>query len=97
MAARVNTNPMTKTYQLSRLIFGNATSFAPIMIGIAKLPRMAGTAGMRTKNTMATPCMVNIRLYMSADMTSPCGVINSSRIMAAKTPPSMNAITTTIR
>ena len=50
---------MTKTYQLRRLIFGNATSLAPSISGSTKLPRIAGTAGMRTKNTIATPCIVN--------------------------------------
>jgi hypothetical protein len=44
------------------LIFGNATSFAPIISGMAKLPRIAGIDGMRKKNTMTMPCMVNIRL-----------------------------------
>ena len=62
MAATVKRNPITKTYQLRRLSLGNATSFAPIISGIAKFPRMAGTTGTRTKNTMNTPCMVNIRL-----------------------------------
>ena len=46
-------------YQLSRLIRGNARSFAPIMIGIRKLPSIAGIDGIRKKNTMTTPCMVN--------------------------------------
>ena len=54
--------PMTKTYQLRRLSFGNATSFAPIISGSTKLPSIAGTAGISTKNTMITPCMVNSRL-----------------------------------
>ena len=49
-------------YQLSRLIFGNARSFAPIMIGIRKLPSVAGIDGIRKKNTMMTPCIVNTRL-----------------------------------
>ena len=62
MAASVKMNPMTRQYQLSRLIFGKATSFAPIMSGITKFPRMAGTAGISTKNTIATPCIVNSRL-----------------------------------
>ena len=46
-------------YQLSRLMRGNARSFAPIMIGIRKLPSTAGIDGIRKKNTMITPCMVN--------------------------------------
>ena len=41
---------------------GNARSFAPIMIGIRKLPSVAGIEGMRKKNTITTPCMVNILL-----------------------------------
>ena len=53
---------MTKMYQLRRFSFGNATSFAPSISGRMKLPRIAGTAGISTKNTIATPCMVNILL-----------------------------------
>ena len=49
-------------YQLSRLIRGNARSFAPIMIGIRKLPSTAGIEGIRKKKTITTPCMVNILL-----------------------------------
>ena len=55
-------NPVTKTYQLRRFSFGNATSFAPIISGITKLPSTAGTAGTSTKKTIVTPCIVNIRL-----------------------------------
>jgi hypothetical protein len=50
---------MVKMYQLRRLSFGKATSFAPSCSGRTKFPRMAGTAGINTKNTIATPCMVN--------------------------------------
>jgi hypothetical protein len=46
------------TYQLRRLILGKATSLAPIINGIRKLPRTAGMEGMRKKKIMATPCMV---------------------------------------
>ena len=49
-------------YQDSRLMRGKARSFAPIMIGMKKLPSVAGIDGTRKKNTMMTPCMVNIRL-----------------------------------
>jgi len=59
IAVVVNRKPKTNTYQLRRLIFGKATSLAPIISGNAKLPRMAGTAGISTKNTMFTPCIVN--------------------------------------
>jgi len=45
-------------YQLVRFSFGNARSFAPIMIGIRKFPSTDGMAGIRKKNTIATPCMV---------------------------------------
>ena len=62
MAKSVMAMPMTKTYQLMRLIFGNATSFAPIIRGRTKFPRIAGTAGIRTKNTIMMPCIVNSRL-----------------------------------
>ncbi len=54
--------PMTNTYQLRRLSFGNATSLAPIISGSTKLPRIAGTAGISTKNTIMMPCIVNSRL-----------------------------------
>ena len=54
--------PTTKTYQLRRLIFGNATSLAPSISGRTKLPRIAGTAGIRTKKTIMIPCIVNSRL-----------------------------------
>ena len=53
---------MTKMYQLRRFSFGNATSLAPIISGSTKLPRTAGTAGISTKNTIVTPCIVNIWL-----------------------------------
>ena len=59
IAPTVKMKPMTKMYQLIRLIFGNATSLAPIISGRTKLPRMAGTAGISTKNTIAMPCIVN--------------------------------------
>ena len=49
-------------YQLSRLIFGNATSFAPIISGSRKLPSIAGIDGIRKKNTITTPCIVKILL-----------------------------------
>ena len=74
-------------YQLSRLIRGNARSFAPIMIGIRKLPSTAGIDGIRKKNTITMPCIVNIRLYMSGSIRSAAGVSSSSRIISAKNPP----------
>ena len=46
---------MMKMYQLSRLSFGNATSRAPIIKGIRKLPSVAGIEGTRKKNTMMMP------------------------------------------
>ena len=45
-------------YQLSRLIFGKARSFAPIIRGIRKFPKTAGIEGIRKKKIIATPCMV---------------------------------------
>ena len=41
-----------------RLSRGKARSFAPIMIGIRKLPSTAGIDGIRKKKTMTMPCMV---------------------------------------
>ena len=49
-------------YQLSRLMRGKARSRAPIIIGIKKFPMTAGMEGMRKKNTMMMPCMLNILL-----------------------------------
>ncbi len=46
-------------YQLSRFSFGKATSLAPIISGIRKFPSTAGTAGMRKKKIIITPCIVN--------------------------------------
>ncbi len=48
-----------KIYQLSRLSRGNATSLAPIMIGMMKLPNVAGIDGIRKNHTITTPWMVN--------------------------------------
>ena len=48
-----------KMYQLARLSRGNARSRAPIMMGTRKFPSTAGIAGIRKKNTMTMPCMVN--------------------------------------
>ena len=50
---------------------------------------------MSTKNTIAMPCIVNIRLYMSAVSRSPWGVMSSMRIIAANDPPNAKAIDTT--
>ena len=74
-------------YQLSRLIFGKARSFAPIMRGIRKLPRTAGIEGIRKKKIMATPCMVKSLLYVSGVTSAPVGVSRWMRIMVAKMPP----------
>jgi hypothetical protein len=57
------------------------------MRGIRKLPRMAGIEGIRKKKTMVTPCMVNMRLYMSAVSRVPLGVSRLRRIIMAKKPP----------
>ena len=46
-------------YQDRMLSRGNATSRAPIIIGSRKLPSVAGIDGMRKKNTIITPCIVN--------------------------------------
>ena len=74
-------------YQLSRLMRGNARSFAPIIIGTRKFPSVAGIDGIRKKNTIVTPCIVKNLLYVSASTRSPRGVSNSSRISIANTPP----------
>ena len=74
-------------YQLSRLILGNARSLAPTMIGNMKLPSVAGIDGIKKKNTMMTPCAVNMRLYTSGVMRSAAGVSSSRRTSSAKKPP----------
>ncbi len=48
------------------------------MIGIRKLPSVAGIDGTRKKNTIMTPCIVKSLLYVSADQRSPFGVSSSS-------------------
>jgi hypothetical protein len=50
------------TYQLRRFSLGNARSRAPIMMGTRKFPRVVGMEGIRKKNTMMIPCMLNILL-----------------------------------
>jgi hypothetical protein len=54
--------PIMKRYQLSRLIFGKARSFAPIMMGSRKFPSTAGIPGIRKKKIITTPWRVNILL-----------------------------------
>ncbi len=46
-------------YQLARFRRGNARSFAPTINGITKFPITAGTDGIRKKNTIVMPCMLN--------------------------------------
>ena len=50
-----NAPPMTKRYQLIRFNFGKATSRAPIIMGMTKLPRTVGIEGMRKNQTISTP------------------------------------------
>src|ERR1035437_5278381 len=57
------------------------------MIGIRKLPSVAGTDGTRNRKTMMTPCMVKNLLYVSDGTRSGCGVSSSRRIRPAKAPP----------
>jgi hypothetical protein len=49
-------------YQDSRLMRGNARSFAPIISGIRKFPSVAGIDGIRKKKTITTPCPVKALL-----------------------------------
>ena len=66
------------------------------MIGSMKLPRTAGIDGIRKKNTMITPCIVNSLLYVSGCTKSAAGVTSSRRIIIAKKPPmAKNAVTDT--
>ena len=43
------------TYHDARLIFGNAMSFAPIIMGTKKFPNTPGTTGMRNRKIMIVP------------------------------------------
>ena len=58
-AQLVSSAPMTYKYQLPRLILGNAMSRAPTINGTKKLPSTAGTAGIKKKNNITMPCIVN--------------------------------------
>ena len=60
-----NAAPTMNTYQLSRLSFGKAMSFAPIIIGTKKFPSTPGMTGMRNKKSMIVPWAVNALLYWS--------------------------------
>jgi hypothetical protein len=62
--------PITKRYQLNRFSLGNARSFAPIISGIRKFPRVAGTDGKKNRKIMMIPCIVKSLLYVS-DATKP--------------------------
>ncbi len=57
------------------------------MIGIRKLPRVAGTDGTRNRKIITMPCIENILLYVSEAIRSGCGVSSSRRIRPAKAPP----------
>ena len=65
--------PIMNTYQLARFSFGNARSFAPIIIGMKKFPITAGIDGIRKKNSITTPWAVNARLYASSVRIAPVG------------------------
>ena len=71
----MNAAPATNRYQDKRLRRGNATSCAPIIIGTRKLPRVAGMDGTKKNQTIMMPCSVNSRLYGSAVMNQPVGLI----------------------
>ncbi len=57
------------------------------MIGTRKLPSTDGMAGIRKKNTIITPCIVNSLLYVSSVTMSPAGVASSRRMSTAIAPP----------
>jgi hypothetical protein len=60
-------------------------------------PIAAGIDGMMKRNTMTTPCSVNMWLYVSASMIVLPGLMSSSRTRSAKTPPIKNAVRTLIK
>ena len=82
--------PAIYRYQLNRLILGKARSFAPTIMGTTKFPSTAGITGTRKKNTMTTPCMENIRLYVCGCTRAPCGDNRLSRTTMAPKPPTKN-------
>ena len=67
------------------------------MIGMKKLPSVAGIEGIRKKKIITTPCNVKSLLYVSAATKSPCGVISSSRMPSANRPPTAKKIVMEIR
>ena len=91
-----NAAPAIQTYQLSRLIFGNAMSFAPIIIGTKKFPSTPGMTGIRNRKIMIVPWAVNALLYWSSSRIAPVGEIRLSRTsMMARPPNTKNALTKT--
>jgi hypothetical protein len=54
-----NSPPKVYRYQLARLRRGKARSLAPIIMGIRRLPKVAGIEGIRKNHTITTPCRVN--------------------------------------
>ncbi len=83
MEYSANSPPPMKMYQLRRFSLGNATSRAPIIIGMTKFPSTDGMEGMRKNQTMRTPWRVNSLLYVSERTRAPCGFSSSRRIVAA--------------
>ena len=67
---------------------GNARSFAPIIIGIRKLPSTAGIDGIRKKNTIITPCMrEQLVVGLGRDAGRPAASAARGGSAAAKRPP----------
>jgi hypothetical protein len=54
--------PAKYMYQLSKLSFGSARSLAPIIIGIRKFPRVAGTDGTKNRKIITIPCILKTLL-----------------------------------
>ncbi len=68
-------------------------SRAPIRIGRKKLPKIVGTAGITTRNTMMMPCTVKRVLYVRGSTMVGPGAINSRRITSpSTTPTAKNAV-----
>src|SRR5205823_14237803 len=75
----------TNKYQLNKFNLGNATSRAPIIIGMTKFPSTAGIDGIKKNQTISTPWTVKSLLYVSEVTRSPAGVRSSIRSSAAAT------------
>ena len=75
-------------YQLSRLIFGKARSFAPIIRGIRKFPKHRGDGGnQEEENHGHAVHREHAVVGIGGEQSSQLGVSRCRRIIMAKKPP----------